>query len=176
MSARSNNVDTSKEAGGPFDKNGEKKNTTADEPATFAPFNTPLKRRRQTCAVLMWALAIPISFALTIGLFWAHEYAWAFLIPYYTYCFFDKTHQKGGRKSDWFRRLAWWRWFCDFFPQRLIKTSDLDPNKNYVFGYHPHGVISMGAFGSFATEATGIVIILLTPLPFFPHPRIPHVG
>ena len=38
---------------------------------------------------------------------------------------------------------------------RLVKTSELDPSKKYVFCYHPHGVISVGAFGNFATDATG---------------------
>lgn len=37
----------------------------------------------------------------------------------------------------------------------LHKTRSLDPGQKYIFGYHPHGIISMGALGSFATEATG---------------------
>lgn len=57
----------------------------------------------------------------------------------------------------------------DYFPVRLVKTVDLDPSKNYVFGYHPHGIIGMGAWINFATEAnqfsnvfTGIDLRLLT--------------
>ncbi|KAG0004995.1 diacylglycerol O-acyltransferase 1 [Entomortierella chlamydospora] len=30
--------------------------------------------------------------------------------------------------------------------------ADLDPSKNYIFGYHPHGVLSMGALCTFGTE------------------------
>src|SRR5207249_4070417 len=48
-------------------------------------------------------------------------------------------------------------------------TTDLDPKKNYLFGYHPHGVISVGAWTNFATEANdfsehfpGITCRLLT--------------
>ncbi len=37
----------------------------------------------------------------------------------------------------------------------LIKTADLDPEKNYIFCYHPHGVISLGAIANFTTESTG---------------------
>ncbi|BGP21575.1 diacylglycerol O-acyltransferase 1 [Rhodotorula toruloides] len=37
----------------------------------------------------------------------------------------------------------------------LIKTADLPPDRKYVFGYHPHGVIGMGAIANFATDATG---------------------
>lgn len=42
----------------------------------------------------------------------------------------------------------------DYFPASLIKTADLDPNKNYLITIHPHGVLSMGSFLNFATEST----------------------
>lgn len=37
----------------------------------------------------------------------------------------------------------------------MLKTCDLPPDKPYVFGYHPHGIIGMGAICTFATESTG---------------------
>ncbi|KAJ3390893.1 Diacylglycerol O-acyltransferase 2 [Lobulomyces angularis] len=55
--------------------------------------------------------------------------------------------------SRWLRKLSYWRWLADYFPMQLVKTSELDPRKNYVFGYHPHGIISLGAFTCFGTEA-----------------------
>ena len=27
---------------------------------------------------------------------------------------------------------------------RLIKTVELDPSKNYIFGSHPHGLLASG--------------------------------
>ena len=38
----------------------------------------------------------------------------------------------------------------------LVKTAELDPEKTYVFGFHPHGIISMSAFITFATEALNV--------------------
>lgn len=38
-----------------------------------------------------------------------------------------------------------------FFTQ-LVKTVDLHPNKNYIFGYHPHGIMSAGAFATFGID------------------------
>lgn len=32
---------------------------------------------------------------------------------------------------------------------------ELEPTRKYIFGYHPHGIISHGAFAAFATEALG---------------------
>lgn len=42
-----------------------------------------------------------------------------------------------------------------FFVFQLIKTHNLLPNRNYIFGYHPHGIFCFGAFCNFGTEATG---------------------
>lgn len=38
---------------------------------------------------------------------------------------------------------------------QLVKTAELDPSHNYLFGFHPHGVLVIGAFSNFCTEATG---------------------
>ena len=62
---------------------------------------------------------------------------------------------RGGRRFEFTRRLGIWKNYCNYFPLKLIKTKDFSTNKNYLLGYHPHGVISSGCFGNFATEATG---------------------
>lgn len=60
-----------------------------------------------------------------------------------------------------------------FSSLQLVKTSELDPSRNYLFGFHPHGVLVAGAFGNFCTEATGFSQLFpgLTPhllmLPFW---------
>ena len=61
---------------------------------------------------------------------------------------------KGGRINYWGRRWRIWKHFANYFPLKLVKTADLDPNKNYIFGCHPHGILCVSAFGNFATEAT----------------------
>ena len=33
-----------------------------------------------------------------------------------------------------------------------MKTVDLHPDKNYILGYHPHGIMSAGAFATFGTD------------------------
>ncbi|XP_042170075.1 2-acylglycerol O-acyltransferase 2-A isoform X2 [Oncorhynchus tshawytscha] len=56
---------------------------------------------------------------------------------------------------------------------QLIKTVDLDPGSNYIFGFHPHGVLVAGGFGNFCTEASGFTSLFpgMTPyllmLPFW---------
>lgn len=53
------------------------------------------------------------------------------------------------------RKWKVWEHFRDFFPIKLKKTAELSPNKNYILGCHPHGIMSAGAFSCFSTESSG---------------------
>ena len=59
------------------------------------------------------------------------------------------------RRSDRLRRSKIWSLFGSYFPARLHRSQPLEPTRKYIFGYHPHGIISHGAFAAFATEALG---------------------
>lgn len=45
-----------------------------------------------------------------------------------------------------------WRYFCDYFPIKLVKTIDLEPTKSYLFVSVPHGILSLGIGGAFGTD------------------------
>ncbi len=94
-----------------------------------------------TFILLSWFWSFPIT--LTIFLF------------YGCWIYFDRhTDSQGGRWSDRLRQLSVCRYFTNYFPMKLIKSEDLDPNRNYIFGFHPHGAFSFGALGNFGTDAT----------------------
>jgi len=85
------------------------------------------------------------------------------------YMLMDDAPFRGGRFLPSLRKRLFWKHFAAYFPMSLTRTAKLDPKRNYIFGYHPHGVISMGALCNFATEATdfsalfpGIDLRLLT--------------
>ena len=59
------------------------------------------------------------------------------------------------RRSEWLRGNKFWSLFGSYFPARLHRTVELEATRKYIFGYHPHGIISHGAFAAFATEALG---------------------
>ncbi|XP_067348152.1 2-acylglycerol O-acyltransferase 3b isoform X2 [Channa argus] len=65
------------------------------------------------------------------------------------------TPERGGRRTLFVRNWRVWEHFRDFFPVKLVKTAELNPNKNYILGYHPHGIMSAGAFSCFSTESCG---------------------
>lgn len=85
----------------------------------------------------------------------------------------DRAPARGGRPSERIRRLHVWKlWagemkdefmhmpplvltyetIAGYFPISLVKSCDIPPDRKYVFGYHPHGIIGMGAIANFGTE------------------------
>jgi 2-acylglycerol O-acyltransferase 2 len=122
-----------------------------------APLSVPIERRRQTFAVLMQSTAGLWCLALN---FWFIRYSTG--APFYFYLFylaykmfFQTFHRDGGLPIPWMRNASIWKWYSDFFPIRLHKSADLDPKRVYIFGYHPHGIISHGAWGTFAIQTSG---------------------
>lgn len=81
---------------------------------------------------------------------------WPFLAIYFIWLLYvDGGPEHGGRLSPWFRSLPFFKHFAEYYPASFKKEVDLPPDRPYVFGYHPHGIIGMGALATFATEGTG---------------------
>ncbi|KAF2178615.1 diacylglycerol O-acyltransferase 2A [Zopfia rhizophila CBS 207.26] len=122
----------------------------------WAPLNVPLQRRLQTLAVLMHTLSI--AGTLTIFFFLCSvPLLWPILLPYLIYVLFSNAGTSGelSFRNERFRRSSVWSLFASYFPARLHRSQRLEPTRKYIFGYHPHGIISHGAFAAFATEALG---------------------
>jgi len=126
----------------------------------FAPFRIPLSRRLQTFAVSHFVFTFLglamccILLCVYIALFTSHlRYL---LLAYFIYYFIDwNTPVRGGRESQWVRSWRTWAHMAGYFPVTLHKTVDLDPSRNYIFGVHPHGVLCIGSFINFCSNATG---------------------
>jgi 2-acylglycerol O-acyltransferase 2 len=122
----------------------------------FAPWNVPLKRRLQTLTVLAHSLSIA-SLVSVFFFLCAIPLTWPLLIPYLIHVLISDAATDGKLRfrSERFRRHRMWKLFAGYFPATLHKTHDLPATRKYIFGYHPHGIISHGAFAAFATEALG---------------------
>eukprot|EP00455_Lapot_gusevi_P053639 TRINITY_DN841_c0_g1_i2.p1 TRINITY_DN841_c0_g1~~TRINITY_DN841_c0_g1_i2.p1 ORF type:complete len:350 (+),score=47.74 TRINITY_DN841_c0_g1_i2:98-1147(+) len=69
------------------------------------------------------------------------------------FVFDNKIQNRGGRPSQWLRRLTFWRYFREYFPAHIIRCkTQLNPKQKYIVGLHPHGVVSMGAFCHFISD------------------------
>lgn len=124
----------------------------------FAPLNIPLQRRLQTAAVLQWVFSFLAlaQFCLAGFLLLVVSDWWLVAVLYAGWLWLDRdTPCCGGRRSEWVRNWSVWKHFRNYFPISLVKTVDLEPSRNYLFGFHPHGVLVAGAFGCFCTEASG---------------------
>lgn len=83
---------------------------------------------------------------------------WPFLVPYLVYISLFSIAATSGTlkgRSNRLRSLRIWPIYASYFPARLYRSETLPPTRKYIFGYHPHGIISHGAFAAFATEALG---------------------
>jgi len=104
---------------------------------------------------VLWASTLGISVALFFYLcsfprFWPIAFTyilWVVLL--------DDAPNHGGRPSASLRKANFWKLFAGYFPISLVKTAELPPDRTYVFGIHPHGIIGVGAMSNFASDATG---------------------
>lgn len=126
----------------------------------FIPWEIPIQRRLQMFAVVFQMMTfsiIPAFFTIGFVLLFFTRLWWV-SAGYAVWLIIDtsinKTSIHGGRRSEWYRKGRIMKLFRDYFPITLEKTVDLDPTKNYVMGYHPHGIIAFGALCNFASDAT----------------------
>ena len=108
--------------------------------------------------VFTFALFSPIITLIAFILlswFWSFPITLTVSLLYGCWMYFDRhAGSRDERWSDRLRQLSICTYYANYFPLKLIKTEDLDPKRNYIFGYHPHGLFSFGASGNFATNAT----------------------
>ena len=129
----------------------------------FAPLNVPLRRRLETLSAAVWIVLLGfgdfIGYILTAYLLFCTETLRYFVLLYFVWMYYDwDTCNRGGRSerwTRWLRNCTWLRYFCNYFPLNLEKTTDLDPSKSYLFCSFPHGILSTGAFGSFGSDLLG---------------------
>ena len=123
----------------------------------WAPLNVPLQRRLQTLVVLWHTMCIPILTTFFL-IMCAIPIAWPLVIPYLIHILIYSDEATSGtlsRRSNRVRKSKIWSLFASYYPARLHRTTELEPTRKYIFGYHPHGIISHGAFAAFGTEALG---------------------
>ncbi|KAI9251064.1 diacylglycerol acyltransferase [Sporodiniella umbellata] len=118
-------------------------------------FDNTWENKFQTFCVVSFLFMLIIC-CLVFAISLSYTFMLPFSLMYVAYILIDKTPENGGRYWFWIRDLYYWKYVGSYFPLKLIKEVDLDPSENYIFGYHPHGIIGVGAILNFATESTNV--------------------
>ncbi|EIE22510.1 hypothetical protein COCSUDRAFT_83467 [Coccomyxa subellipsoidea C-169] len=107
----------------------------------------------------IWAMSLyfttPTAWVLTIWQLFNPRVSWL-IVLYLLYIWYGPGKKAAANLSwpTWLRHWSIWKHLADYFPVRLIKTADLDPSKRYILGLHPHGVLTISAWATFASEGT----------------------
>ncbi|KAJ3179121.1 diacylglycerol O-acyltransferase 1 [Geranomyces variabilis] len=116
------------------------------------------RRVLQFSAVALYSSLLFINIAILIFLAYNWRIIWPFALCYFSYIFLiDSATPYTGGTDRWafIRQWSFWRGFGEYFGAELVKTAELDPAKNYIFGYHPHGIYAYGLFPNFITQYSG---------------------
>ncbi|XP_013887405.1 2-acylglycerol O-acyltransferase 3b isoform X2 [Austrofundulus limnaeus] len=119
---------------------------------------TQRKEFIEAISVLQWVLSFLFLgvACLILMVYLMFTSLWPLATLYFIWMVKDwYTPEKGGRRTTFVRKWKVWEHFRDYFPIKLVKTAELSPKKNYIFGIHPHGIMSAGGFACFSTEACG---------------------
>lgn len=120
---------------------------------------TQWKEFLEIIGVLQWVLSF-LFLGLSCSILMVYlmfTSLWPLSTLYFIWLVVDwQTPERGGMKNRFVRKWKVWEHMRDFFPVKLVKTAELSPNKNYILGCHPHGIMSAGAFTCFSTESCGV--------------------
>ncbi|MFH4977749.1 hypothetical protein AB6A40_004458 [Gnathostoma spinigerum] len=85
------------------------------------------------------------------------KWTWPVFVLYLSWMYYDwDSPKKGGYAITWIRKLKIQKFMASYFPMRLHKTADLSPNENYLIVCHPHGIMALGTYINFCTNASGV--------------------
>lgn len=127
----------------------------------FAPLDVPWHRRLQTLAILNAVVSMMVTGWLVLfGLLYllTTQYYSISLIYAIWWAYDRDSHQRGGwrRKWQWARGGPLWTLIRDYFPISLVKTDELNPEKNYILGVHPHGILTLSTAVTFSSDANHV--------------------
>jgi hypothetical protein len=96
----------------------------------------------------------PFFWAVTIWLLFHSKYTALFAIGYLAYIWGPgkKAIADCSYPTAWLKNWRIWKLYSSYFPLKLVKTAELDLSERYIFVLHPHGVLSLAVWGTFATE------------------------
>ncbi len=101
----------------------------------------------------LWRYASLLAFGLTCLLLATSTAppAWPTILKHaciyaYLCTYLDTSYKDGARAWPWFQRLGIWRYYVGYLKGKVVCTTPLDANTQYIFGAHPHGISTWSHF------------------------------
>lgn len=92
-------------------------------------------------------------------------------VALYATTFFDGSERRTGRPSRAVRLSTWWQNSWRYLDMKMVRTVPLEPNKQYIFGWSPHGILLLSRIsyyaGIFETLFPGVECRVLAASPMF---------
>jgi len=92
---------------------------------------------------------IPMSIVLYIPVHFGYWYISVIMLGFYMKSFFNKDELKKGRPWDAVRTNLVWRLMQNYVKFEVVREAKLDPNRQYIFGLHPHGIIILSRLANY---------------------------
>ncbi|KAL3656367.1 hypothetical protein V7S43_018741 [Phytophthora oleae] len=150
-----------------------------DAPGFFAD-NSKVPRWIQSLATDMFSFVIlhyfvwGVPFLILFYLFHrcGLDYVAIAMVVLYLPSFFSGAHKTGkGNVWEGLRTSKLWGLLNAFLRMKIIREQELDAKKQYIFGFHPHGIIVLSRIaifgGSFEDLFPGITYRILGASPMF---------
>ncbi|KAF8372637.1 hypothetical protein PRIPAC_79066 [Pristionchus pacificus] len=105
-----------------------------------------------------WVFGPAVFIGMSAYLFYVKfNLALAVLAIYLCWYYYTRDWPESGcMPMDWVRDGFFYRWECEYFNYRVVKTAELPADRNYIIGSHPHGMICLGMAISFVAHASGM--------------------
>ncbi|KAI6236594.1 Acyltransferase [Aphelenchoides besseyi] len=117
-----------------------------------------IQRRLEVIALAKFMfifLILPFLSLAVVGYVLLFTRLWWLMALYLVWLGYDwNIGELGSRPMQWYRNHRIWDKMANYFPANLIKTVNLPADRNYLFGCHPHGILSIGVFANFCTNGT----------------------
>ena len=127
-----------------------------------------------TATIFFVVLGLPIAIFAIFGYFFPY-----LAIAYLFWISKDKAGSKDGRRFEWYRNLAIWKYISNYFPCELIfdDYEEIKKHKQVLMGSSPHGIIGVATQINFGTNANAISDLMpaITPVTLASNFKLPII-
>ncbi|KAF8821643.1 dgat2l1-prov protein [Cardiosporidium cionae] len=113
-------------------------------------------RWQENCAAFLFCHLLPACVWLNLACVLCLKHVWWFYLPYCAFCLLSDNEHKGGLPMQWWRNSRFAEYIAGYYSSKIVlhnEANTFSSEKNYLIGYHPHGVAAVGCLTNFALHS-----------------------